>query len=127
MPLRGDFDSRALYVCRRSFPAPLGIVPWRRGMHLCVPQVGSGNLHRTAGCTSNYVSFRTSPLKWCGNLLRHCDRVLLKMEIATPVCALARNDRKFEARNDLEFGFAMTGNSMVRLRRRSIQQYASPE
>ena len=40
---------------------------------------------------------------WCGNPPRHCDRFLLKMEIATPVCALARNDR--------EFGLAMTGNS----------------
>ena len=42
VPLRGDFDSRALYVCRRSFPAPLGIVPWRRGMHLRVPKSGVG-------------------------------------------------------------------------------------
>ena len=32
---------------------------------------------------------------WCGNPPRHCDRFLLKMEIATPVCALARNDREF--------------------------------
>ena len=51
-----------------------------------------GNPRRTADCIPIFMSFRTSSLSWCGNLPRHCDRILLTMEIATPVCALARND-----------------------------------
>ena len=54
-----------------------------------------GNPRRTADCIPIFMSFRTSSLSWCGNLPRHCDRILLTMEIATPVCALARNDRDF--------------------------------
>ena len=44
------------------------------------------------------MSFRTSPLSWCGNLPRYRDYFLLLMGIAAEAGALARNDR--------EFGFA---------------------
>ena len=36
---------------------------------------------------SKTMSFRTSPLKWCGNLHRHCDRIPPK-DGNTPVSAL---------------------------------------
>ena len=71
-----------------------------------------GNLHRTADCTSNYVSFRTSPLKWCGNLLRHRD------------CITSKDG---DCHASVRYLIAMTGNSKAGIRRRSIQQYASPE
>ena len=44
----------------------------------------------------NYGVIPNQSEDWCGNLHRHRDRVLLKMEIATEAGALARNDPKFE-------------------------------
>ncbi|MGN1015591.1 MAG: hypothetical protein ACI4PL_01185, partial [Faecousia sp.] len=48
---------------------------------------------------SNFLSLRTSPLKWCGNppvKWGNGTKTALKpWGIATPVCALARNDSMF--------------------------------
>ena len=54
-----------------------------------------GNLPRTADCKSYFVSFRTSPQTGVGISIVIETALLLKKEIATPVCALARNDGEF--------------------------------
>ena len=68
----------------------------RRRSKLCViPNQFSnwcGNLPRHRDRTPNYVSFRTSPQTGVGISLVIETAFLLKMEIATPVCELARND-----------------------------------
>ena len=65
-----------------------------------------GNLRRTAGCVPICVSFRTSPQTGVG----------ISLVIETTFFfrwGLPRQEREL-ARNDREFGFAMTGNSIVR-------------
>ena len=51
---------------------------------------------RTAGCASNFVSFRASAHTGVGISIVIETALRLKKEIATPACALVRNDSKFE-------------------------------
>ena len=51
---------------------------------------------RISGCVPSYVSFRTSAHAGVGISIVIVTAVLLKMEIATPVCGLVRNDREFD-------------------------------
>ena len=55
---------------------------------------GGATSSQTGGGGSPYKRLRSNlrvipnqSSDWCGNPPRHCDRFLLKMEIATPVCA----------------------------------------
>ena len=100
---QGRQPSRAFHLRNRKFPDPLGIVLWCSKLEFAEGSQGieqrvipnqcahwCGNLHRIPDDLSSYRLFypavsRNSSTKNCSSI----------REIATPVCALARNDTEF--------------------------------